>query len=199
MSYINQKKHDRHHDQKIHRTVVDTATPMTWYIKNGATANFAFPCFYQEIHHPKHVSLHSRRLHDHYGWPSPNHADHICQPGELVMEMLHSDDTCNPCDIRSLIDMSKLIPIHLIEEGYTSAVVSFADTIPGLNVSKVWIDVDDDWIVRAIISAEVPDAVKKKIRTGFQVQVRRTDENDIEIRDIVCDGVLVILPSTYPG
>lgn len=201
MSYINTRRKEHHYGN---RTVADTVTPMIKYIKNGATANFAFPCWYLEVAPPHKVQLHSKRLHDHYGWPSPRHNDHIHQPYELIHEMLHDpyiDEVHNHHEyhghVRSLIDMKKLIPIHLIEEGYTNVKVAFADTIEGLTVTSAHIDIDDDWVVRTIISAKVPAAIKEKVETTFSVIASRSDEAGHEINDFVNQGRLVILPSPF--
>lgn len=190
MSYINKHKH-----HSAGRSTEDTSSPMVKLIDNGATASFAFPCFYREVHHPHKAAIHSKRLHDHYGFPSPSYPDGICQEEGLLMEMLHSDIPCNnPKNIRSLLDVSTLIPIHLIAEGYTGVIVSFSETIPGLTVSKAWIDPNKDWIVRTILSAEVPSAIMKKVETMFQVRVYRSDEFDNEIKDVVCKGKLIVVP-----
>ena len=88
--------------------------------------------------------------------------------------------------------MDKLIPIHLREEGYTKASISFIDKPEGLTATA---SIDDtyDHIIRISLNAQVPTATTEAVNCTFVVHVVRP--NTI---DIVYHGVLVILPTPLP-
>ena len=69
--------------RKPNRTMQATATPSRLFIHNGATAEFAVPCWYKEMRWPIRTPHHSRPLHDHHGWPTPSSPDASCQPHDF--------------------------------------------------------------------------------------------------------------------
>ena len=133
----------------------DVATPVRMNIQNGATADFAIPCWYIDD---------ENMINDY-----PYH-----------------------CHCDELVDMDKLIPIHLREEGYTKASISFIDKPAGLTATAS-IDNTYDHIIRISLNAQVPTATTEAVNCTFVVHVVRP--NTI---DIVYHGVLVILPTPLP-
>lgn len=64
---------------KPRRNLVDLSTPMKFFVHNGTIGHFAIPCWYQEVFRPRPTEIHDRMLHDHFGWPAPDHVDRSCQ------------------------------------------------------------------------------------------------------------------------
>lgn len=198
MSYrINGKKEECHPV----RTVQKTSTPGTIYLTNGEGCRLAFPCYYQEILPPVYVQHHCRDWHDHIGMPSPNHPDHICQDWEFAWH--HRDgygptshhaihrryfDDRHICD--NYLNMDSLAPIHLIDEGYERIFVQVSDSVSGLT-AKGWIDEEDDWLIRILVHANIPN-LDKKFETKFAI---RADNKSLNKIDTVFLGRLVVLPS----
>ena len=188
-----------HRKPKPQRSAVDIATPIDLFVHNGGTANFAFPCWYQEIKHPLPAHLHDRKLHDHHGWPRPDHPDHICQlwipeAGQCV----HGFRECHP-HCRHYIDYSKVIPIHLLSEyeGYESAFVAWTGEHEGI-VATAYIDPDEDWVVRVNIDCKDPNALDEPKKYRFTVFVGSDMVDDSYTRrDIVALAELTVLPSAY--
>lgn len=148
-----------HKKPEPRRTAVDTATPLKLYIHNGTVSNFAFPCWYQEIYPPIPAKLHDRHLHDHQGWPSWQHPDHICQlwipeKGHCI----HGMQECHP-HCRHYIDFKKIKPIHLLSdyEGYDNAYVRWVDEPEGIECSA-YIDPVEDWVVRLHVDCQDENA-----------------------------------------
>lgn len=212
----------RPHKPHARRTVVDVATPVKLYAHNGTTADFAFPCWYQEVHKPVRAHLHDRHRHDHEGWPSPAHPDHSCQlwAPDLHECRIGRHHECSPhCDM--YIDMDGISPIHLLDEGYTEAHVAWAtkrkgdgdewivgEPPEGIDV-EAWIDPDEDWVVRVFIDVDDPTALEDPSMYRLTVFVNKPAEDVESIRrpgvtthiparsDIVALSELVVLPSAY--
>lgn len=207
------KEHHHHHG---HRTMVDIATPMRVTVHNGATAHLAIPCWYQEVQKPVRAKHHNVHWHHHVGWPSPNHPDHICQ---LAYEGRHYGHRCplghDHCHktCSHYIDMRNIMPIHLLSEyeNYQTARVVFDNKPNGLT-AQAWIDEIDDWVVRVLFGAELPEAITEHIDCHFSVFVdggpiethridHKTKEQKTSITparsDVVAHGLLRILPSAY--
>lgn len=174
------------------RDVQATTTPGHIYLHNGETAVFAFPCLYYEMAKPQPAHCHSRMHHDHIGWPSPSHPDHVCQEWDFA----HS--CCRPAaDLighgmmrcKEYMDMSKVSPIHLKAEGYKNFEMRTDAWKKGAEVPDIQtacaLDTDDDWIIRATITAKI---------TGLYdpAEYRYTIAAD---GDIVTIGHLTILPA----
>lgn len=146
-------------------------------VRNGATLKVSLACFYYHEH--------DNDLHDHIGWPSPDHPDAICQ--EHVIEPA----PWIPNHIR--IEEGNLVPIYLIEEGYTGASVKIEDeTIAAASTSTVFIDQEQENIVKMNITVNLPTFTDKPKETGFTVFATKDDG----IRDAVCHGIMKVLPGS---
>lgn len=181
------------------RSAVDIATPIKLVVQNGATASFAFPCWYQEVERPLRAHLHSKDKHDHCGWPTPDHHDHSCQlwiPEEG--HCVHGMQECAP-HCKHYIDYSKVTPIHLLSdyEGYEGAFVAWTGNHEGIEATA-YIDPDEDWVVRVNVDVQDPNALDAKQEYKMTVFVGSDMEDGIyKRRDIVAPAKLVILPSAY--
>ena len=103
---------------------------------------------------------------------------------------------CCPPHCEHFIDMRKLFPIHLKDEGYTSFEVEIVDAPEGL-VATASLDPDDDWIVRVSIESDIgaksfSDAM---ITRRFSV-FAKTGTNK---RDLVFNGTIVVTPTAHLG
>lgn len=182
------------------RTVVDTATPVKLYVHNGSTGDFAFPCWYQEVHHPLPGVLHDKHWHDHIGWPSPRHPGHSCQlwipePGYCAPDLHYECAT----HAHHYVDMSRVIPIHLTsaDEGYNSVSVAWVQQPQGITTTA-WIDDDEDWIVRLNIACNDPNAKEEPQTYKLTVFVNAPASTGKPARhDIVVLAELTVLPSAY--
>lgn len=206
------------HKKEPNRTMQDTTTPSRLFIDNGATADFAVPCWYAEMRPPVRATLHSRPWHDHLGWPNPDRPDRSCQNydfahhschkghridvppfGSQLRHGAHGCGQCGHCD--DFIDLAEFFPIHLTAEGYTRVSVSFVDRPEGLTY-EAWIDPKDDWIVRVFFSANVDEAVREPQKCVFSVKVHRDGGPSPswkggERADIVYRGEIVIIPTPW--
>lgn len=200
MSYRIQSKPKPH----PHRSLVDVTTPAHVFVHNGTIAHLAFPCWYQEVHKPLRAHRHNRHLHDHRGWPSPSHPDHICQlwvPDKHCCSIgLHHE--CSP-HCRHYIDLTGIMPIHLINEGYTSIRLAFnaSDEVPDtgdIEIQEAYIDPDDDWVVRVTLFAHDFDGLYEPAKYKMTVfALADASEHGPARRDIVALTDLIILPSGY--
>jgi hypothetical protein len=195
-----------HRPPLARRTVVDLATPAKLYVHNGATSEFAFPCYYQEVLPPIPARRHNRRFHDHVGWPSPGHADHCCQIA-LVPHQCGHKGGCKTC--RHYLDAGTIFPIHLLSEleGYSSSIDvalyapdEFID-LEGLNVSA-WVDEEEDWVVRMLVSPRLSEAISEPVRIRFTLfansAAHTLGQREYQARrDIVGIGEIIICPSQY--
>lgn len=190
-----------HKPPKPQRSAVDITTPVKLYIHNGTVSNFAFPCWYQEILPPVPAVPHARHLHDHQGWPSWQHPDHICQlwlpeKGHCY----HGHSECEP-HCKHFIDYKKVYPIHLLSEyeGYNSeAIIAFVDDDSRDKISiNGYIDESEDWVVRITIDAHDPDAVREPQVHKFSVYLDRylNSAQSPVARDLVVLAELIVLPS----
>lgn len=199
MSYRIQPKPKPHPE----RTLVDVTTPARVYVHNGTIAHLAIPCWYQEVHKPVRLHHHDRHLHDHMGWPSPTHPDHVCQlwsPDQHCCTIgMHHE--CTP-HCRHYIDLSGLVPIHLLEEGYTSFSVVFnaSDEPPTADqiVAEAYVSELEDWVVRINLDIFDESALYQPQKYKMTVFASMTDdENKTVRRDIVALTDLIVLPSGY--
>lgn len=190
---------NEHKPPKPRRTVVDIATPTKVFVHNGVISEIAFPCWYQEVHPPIPAAHHNRRLHDHEGWPSPGHADHVCQlwiPSHG--KCLHGYRECSP-HCKHYIDYARVFPVHLLseDEGYTAAAVKWLDEHEGIEVTAT-IDPIEDWVVRVSVDCQDPNAIDEPQVYRMTVFVTSPGSEDLAPRrDIVCLAELVVLPSAY--
>lgn len=155
-----------------------------FYVRNGATLDVAFPCYYF-----KPIFGHDPHYHDYVGWPSPNHVGRACQmhpPRDRFRWLAH------PVMRRN----GDLIPIHFIEEGYTEASITFEDPDVAEHIdARAWVDIDDDYIVRMYINTDFETFKDRPIDTRFSVFIKK-NQDDIVRKDVVCHGILSILPGS---
>lgn len=174
------------------RDVRDVATPSGVYVQNGATFNYAIPCWYLIAEEPRRAHCHSRAHHDHVGWPSPNHPDHICQHWDFAHSCCsheHGKHVCDHCS--RFLDMGLLKPIHLRDEGYSEVEVAF-DSPPAGLIGSGEIDADDDWVVRVLLHPMCRDAVSEDVDVPYSVFVKG-NVGGRQRRDVVARGTLRIL------
>ena len=191
-----------HPKPKPRRTAVDIATPAKLYVHNGTLAHFAFPCWYQEMHKPVPAHHHDHHWHDHVGWPSPDHPDHICQlwaPDRHCCSIGHRHECSRHCE--HYIDMANVFPIHLREEGYSSALVKWAtdNRQPPTGITATAsIDTAEDWVVRLDLDIKDPAALQEPQKYLFTVFVHANEDGGLNERnDIVVLAELNVLPSSY--
>lgn len=196
------------------RTMEKMTTPSDLFITLGTTVNLAIPCWYIETRKPRPAKPHCRTWHDHIGWPSPTHPDHICQAYDFADSCEHHGMKGHPsrhvfnrgyCD--QLIDARKLIPVHLLKEGYTKAEVKIeymeGDDRVKLTGSAV-IDSTDDWIVRINLDS-MPNASERGKpfkKAFFRVSVFASGDNILtekhpvkNKRDLVCQVKVCVNPT----
>lgn len=212
MGYRQLDKKPRH----PRRDFVDTATRNKVFVQNGVLSHLAIPCWYLEIFRPRHAVLHSIDLHDHIGWPDPDHPDHSCQdahhgnlhdhphhrnyPGHI-----HPNHPYHPNihyhnghwhDPHILLDLSKTFPIHLKEEGYTTVDVVFKDPPEGITASA-FIDDTEDWVIRVDIDLNCEEAISDDIEVPYSIFVNGSFKDSKTttrtMRNIVAKGILHIL------
>ena len=188
-----------HKPPRPQRSAVDIATPVKWVVNNGTIAAFAFPCWYQEIKPPVPARLHDRKMHDHMGWPKPDHPDHICQlwiPEEG--HCVHGFQECHP-HCKHYINYKNVSPIHLLSdyEGYDGAFVAWAGEHEGITATA-YIDPDEDWVVRVVVDCKDPNAIEEPQTYKLTVFVGSVNGQGVyERRDIVALTELTVLPSAY--
>lgn len=191
------KEHDRHHHE---RDLYAPTTPSDIVVTNGGITKVAFPCWYylpdEWPHHPCHHHMHE---HDHHGWPNPDRPDWSCQiPDEVPYPHHHH---------RWFIDLEHLVPLNLVDEGYTSVDMTL-DTmyipasVPGSVTATGEIDQVDTNLIRISIACYLdfhewdPDHYlirdKKPLMVPFTINAA-SEEKD----DVVATGNLVIMPSHY--
>ena len=174
---------------KRQRSMQDTVTPGTVFVHQGTTAHLAIPCFYQEAHAPIHAVPHDRMLHDTLGWPTPYHPDHSCQEWDFDRHCCRRTPHLKFCppSCERFVDLGRLFPIHLTEEGYDGVEVEQQTELVTVTGR---IDPDQDWVVRLDVESEVDMSVTKPQRTSVAVYVTRGDD----ARDLVSLVKVIVLP-----
>lgn len=176
---------------KPKRSTDATITPSEHYITNGTKKVFAFPCFYQEVTPPVHAHLHDKHWHDHIGWPSPNHPDHICQVGAPMPYDAKFAAKHHLAPFDFYLDPKNLVPIHFREEGYTSFLDAWReDTHPTMTIA---LDEKDDWIVKASVTASMNDAIEEPQEYHFSIFGVTSDN---ERKDLIVLGKMIVLPAS---
>lgn len=187
---------------KPNRSMQDVSTTGRIYVHNGCTANLAIPCWYMEVRPPVHARHHNRMRHDMIGWPWPDKPDGCCQEWDFDRHphRCGPHPKHRPPDCRKLIDMRRLIPIHLIDEGYSKVSVNVVDAdgggVDGISASGE-IDENDDWIVRVSFDASVPGVLTPEddpVECYYSVYLNM-DSNGV--RDLAAIGRLTVLPSPF--
>lgn len=177
---------------KARRDMYKGAARGKLFLMNGNTATYAVPMFYVDEPEPNRVYPHSRRLHDHKGWPTPDRPDNSCQ-----LPISHSPHgNCGP--VRPYIDMSDdaYIPINLIEEGYHTVTCVFVDPPAGLQWEG-YIEEDEFWVVKWRLHCDMDAAIEEPVVIPYQIKITRgsdTTPEDKPHTDTVSVGKLVILP-----
>lgn len=145
-------------------------------VRNGAIMRMAFMCYYAHVGHDP-------RLHDHMGWPGPQHPDDICQmlPGYM-----------HPWINKNKMPVS-FEPIDLIEEGYTNAIVSLEDDSYGDDLTAE-ASIGTDNVIRMKVNANLPTFSDEPIEVRFTLFITKEDPD--EATDAVCHGIIVVLPGS---
>ena len=171
------------------RSMQDTATPGTVFVHQGTTAHLAIPCFYQEAHFPVHAHPHDRMRHDMLGWPTPEHPDHSCQEWDFDRHCCRRTPHMKFCppSCERFVDLGRLFPIHLTDEGYDGVEVEQQTELVTVTGH---IDSDQDWVVRLDVESDVDISVTKPQRTSVAVYVTRGDD----ARDLVSLVKVIVLP-----
>lgn len=192
---------------KPKRTMENLATPVTVFIQNGTKEHVAIPCWYVEVTPPIKAHPHSRQHHDHIGWPSPRHPDHICQAWDLAHSCCSFNRHKHRCDhCEHFIDMDRMVPIHLLDEGYKSVKVVFKNAPSGLTATaKIDDSVDivekkrhtKDWIIRITFEAKCNAAMDEHVDVEYAVFASGTLKGGKEVTDIVSRGIVRIMPGPY--
>ena len=187
MAYRNEPK-----PKQERRVIADTTTRSFIYVDNGCTASIAIPCWYENISRPKRAISHNRAQHDFEGQPTPESPDEICQAktywGEA--DSVFGDIDAPRTPVRRMIDMNQMVPIHLLDEGYTTVQIAFDNAPIGLSATGS-IDKNEDWVVRVDIDAQCQQAIKNNLSVPFTVFVETSIGKPM--REVVAKGTLVIL------
>lgn len=180
--------------QKRNSSLAVGASPTKIFIDNGGTADIAWPCFYLKVPRPIPAQPHSRLLHDHLGWPSPDRPDRSCQDTDFAAIVTKDGRHRRYKWVNKYLDMSRLIPIHLRREGYSEEVlVSVLEAPDGLTW-EAWIDPDKDWIVRVVFYTEEDTAVTESVHCMYSIRLQRGTGVDKRV-NVLTRGRLTILPS----
>lgn len=187
-----------HKPKPPRRTMQKTTTPHRVYLHNGTCATLAIPCFYQIAHEPIRMKPHNRPTHDHMGWPDPRRRDRSCQLYEpyeagYPPEPEHTHMGGHP-PVRKLLDLNRLIPIHLAskyESGERVSVRTFKDeSLKDVRITAQ-IDPDHDWVIQVFIAPTIADPTEP-VRGNFSVFVETPYD-----RSLVSLGELIVLPALY--
>jgi len=192
MSY----RHHEHKPPRVSRAATNTTTPIKLFMHNGTVADFAFPCWYQEVKPPLPARIHDKHTHDYQGWPSWKHPGHSCQlwipePGYHT----HIPGECQHW-FRNYIDYKMVTPIHLLSdyEGYDdTGIVAWVGEHEGIEIAAS-VDPVEDWVVRLDVTANDPNALERPQAYKFSVFL---DSNVTNRRDLVLLAELIVLPSAY--
>jgi hypothetical protein len=159
------------------------------YIQNGTSATFAFPCFYYLADMPQRPMFHRRDVHDYLGWPSPSHPGHACQ-----VDVVNWQEAVWPIGCEDLVDLEKLMPIHLLAEGYDAQaeVLLGSDEITATAV----IDSEQDHVVRVSVSAELAAANESGLDFLYTLRVNNPAAGR---KDVVAKGKIVVMPAYVSG
>lgn len=153
-------------------------------VRNGATLYADFECYYME---PK--VGHDPHLHDYLGWPDPHHPDEICQmPSPRDRFRWRSDG--------AIMIPSDPVPIDLTNEEYNEELLVVFDHPDELIMAHAWIDDELPYLIKMVISPQLPMFEDKPIEKRFTLFARRSVEGsqDQYLQDAVVRAKLVILP-----
>lgn len=156
------------------RHLVDVADQSVITIDNGTISHISIPCFYGYGEY--FPGRRHRVIHDHFGWPSPNHVDQSCQlPSERYDQIIVFHE------------------IDLIGEGYGSIEVALFEPPLGLSMTGT---IDGNYVKLSITSI-CSSAQEKDVDVKFSVYaIGRSDdtyEPSVQLRDVVTKGILHIV------
>lgn len=152
--------------------IFDIATKSDILVDNGTITRISIPCFYHRGKRPP--VRHSRMMHDHVGWPSPDSPDRSCQL---------------PVPTRPCPPLPE--EIDLPGEGYESIEIAFHDAPEGLSATGVI----DRNIVRITLTAMCEAASSIDIDVPYSVYAIGTapaSYGGVSLRDVVMKGTLHI-------
>ena len=132
-------------------------------IDNGAITTLAFPCYY--------VINHASDKHDHWGWPTPDRIDAICQD----------------------VDGETVIPIDLKDEGYNSFRIVFDNSDIDIT-SEVSVDDDEPYTIYLWLQALYSDFTEGDPKEERFTIFAATTDTEPERLDKVIRGVIVVNP-----
>lgn len=195
---------------KPRRTMEKMATPSDIHLALGTTASLAIPCWYIEVRKPIPAHHHNRPHHDHVGWPNPDHHDHSCQAWDYAHACCSHDHNVHHCDphCKNFIDMRKLIPVHLSEEGYhdVQVITEWMEGDNRVTLAGVGnIDPEDDWIVRISLESDTSRGAnlsQPMDKAWFRLSVFVEGDNVLSNnytrrnkRDLVCQAKVCVNPT----
>lgn len=154
---------DREH--RPHRHIDDMAGQSVISVDNGSISRITIPCFYV------HDIPHSRKRHDHRGWPTPDRTDHSCQL---------------PPRHERIIEMTE---IDLPGEGYDSIEAGLADAPDGLSITGT---IEHNIVMLSVV-AMCEAATKEDLDVPFSVYATGevgTPDGKVQLRDVVTKGIL---------
>lgn len=163
------------HPPERRRHLFDVATPVDVYVDNGTIARLKVPCSYVGVTH------HDHKLHDHIGWPSPDHPDDSCQIVEAGNKIVMVNE------------------MNLPDEGYTDIRFAFVDKPDGLTADGE-IDVDTVWLT---FSPHCESAITEDVEVIFAAYATGLgmdyDGNmTVPLSDIIAKGTLHIVAGPLP-
>lgn len=157
-------------EQRKH--IYDVSSKCLISVDNGVISRITIPCLYDIKKIP---NRHHRMMHDHLGWPSPDHPDNSCQLYSSRDEIIITDE------------------INLPGEGYDSIDVALLDPPEGLSVTG---DIEYSRVL-ITISAMCESVTKEDALVPFSIFAVGTSYPDgmtaTEVRDIVTKGTLRIV------
>lgn len=156
--------------------VVDTPTRTDIIVRNGETTRIAFPCYYayRKDGMPLPFKKVKPAIIDHCGWPRPDQRDHSFQPHHIPGLVIE--------------------PIHLSDEGYANARISFSDDVPS-GLSAI-LEIDD-FIVRVNLTIICSKAIDEEVEVPYSIFIDGSlshGDKQQYVRDIVTRGIIKILP-----
>ena len=144
-----------------------------YIVRNGATTNVVFKCFYCTPGHNPHQ-------HDFIGWPAPNYHAESCQmptPRDVVPWLPKPYLGANTT------------PIQLADEGFTDASVVFDDDVSGKVTAVATFDQADENVINVHFDTSFPTFQDPPKELKFTLFASGGSE-----RHAVCRGILVVLP-----
>lgn len=175
------------------RQASTASTPASLVMHNGTIAHFAFPCWYIMAPKPPYDEMPPYHEIDHLGWPDPSHPDSSYQHEAFC----HDGFTV----LKDAYDLDLMRPIRLLREGFDGVRIVWANkerkAPEGLDLS-VSIDDKDDWVVRLVAKAALPDAIEEPRMHRFAVLAHAPAKGRLRERlDIVAAPTVIVLPSGY--